>query len=335
MNEPVATIVVVNYEGRGKLGRCLASIAAQDISPLETIVIDNASSDGSWDEAHGRPTVRLVRNERNVGFGSACNQGAALARGRYLVFLNNDSVAERGCVAALIATAKDAPQAGAVQAVVISEDGCVNTAGNRLHYLGFSWAPLGGAPPPRTTPAYETACGSGAALLVQRDRFEAVGGFWEAMFLYCEDTDLSWRLRLQGWPILVCPAARTMHAYEFGRNTEKRFHLERNRLLMLLSNYERRTLLRLAPALVATEIGVLGIATAQGWLGRKLRAMQAVAAGLREIVDHRRRVQASRTVGDEEIMALMDSRLGNEFGVAAPLTARVLSGYRRVTRLRA
>jgi GT2 family glycosyltransferase len=330
MTRPVATVIIVNYEGRGKLGRCLDALADQDLDAFEVIVVDNASPDGSWDEAVDRPGVALVRNERNRGFGAACNQGAALSHAPYLVFLNNDSLAEAGCLAALTVAANDAPQAGAVQAVVLSDAGTVNTAGNRLHYLGFSWAPQGGWPPPLGAPVYEAPCGSGAALLVPRARFEAVGGFWEAMFLYCEDTDLSWRLRLRGWPVLVCPAARTVHAYEFGRTLTKHYHLERNRLLMLMANYESRSLLRLAPALVATELGLVAISATQGWLGLKLRAIGAVARSGRVIRAQRRRVQASRTVEDAEIARVMDRRLGKEFGPPGRLIGGVLSGYARL-----
>jgi GT2 family glycosyltransferase len=330
MPEPLVSVIVVNYEGRDRLGRCLDSIAAQDIGPIETIVVDNASPDGSWNEADGRPDVHLLRNDVNVGFGAACNQAAALARSPYLFFLNNDSTAEPGCISALIATAAAAPDAGAVQAVVMRDDGSVNTAGNRLHYLGFSWAPLTSTAPGRNSVPYETACGSGAALLIRRDRFEAVRGFWDAFFLYCEDSDLSWRLRMRGWTVLVCPAARTVHAYEFGRTREKHYHLERNRLLMLLANYEGGSLLRLAPALASAEVGLLGVAAVQGWLSQKLRAMSAVAAAVPAVRAQRRRVQSTRSVDDSSLMRVMETRLGDEFGVIARLSAGLLAGYARL-----
>ena len=94
--ETRATVIIVNYEGRGRLGRCLDALLADAQVRFETIVIDNASSDHSWDEAEGRPGVRLVRNRHNAGFGCACNQAAALAASPFLVFLNFDSVAGAG-----------------------------------------------------------------------------------------------------------------------------------------------------------------------------------------------------------------------------------------------
>jgi GT2 family glycosyltransferase len=329
-----ATIIVVNYQGRGVLGACLDGVAGQVGASYDVVVVDNASPDGSADEAEGREGVRVVRNSVNVGFGAACNQAAGLARGRHLAFLNHDSVPEPRWLASLVEVADGDPDTGAVQGVVLMPDGSVNTAGNRQHFLGFSWAPA--APHAPDGPPYEITCGSGASLLVPRARFEEVGGFWDELFLYAEDTDLSWRLRLAGLRILACPAARSEHAYEFGRNPEKYFHLERNRLLVLSANYETATLVRLAPLLLATEAALLVIAARGGWLPQKLRAARAVAAAVPALRAQRRRVQRARRVGDASIVSRFESRLGPEFGTAvAALSAPPLRAYARVAGLSA
>ena len=248
-----ATIVIVNYNGRGILGPCLDGCARQVGCSLETIVIDNASADGSWDEAAGVEGVQLVRNDENVGFGRACNQGAALAGGRHVVFLNFDSVPEADWLRALVAAADADATAGAVQGLVlIDPDSAVMTAGNRVHYLGFSWAPIG--LPPREPVPHEITIGCGASLLVPRTRFDEVGGFWDGLFLYHEDLDLCWRLRMRGYRILCEPRAVTHHRYEFARNPTKHLHMERGRWLTLAANLEAGTLARIAPALVATEL---------------------------------------------------------------------------------
>jgi GT2 family glycosyltransferase len=326
-------VIIVNYEGRGRLARCLAALLVDATIPFETIVIDNASADGSWNEAEGRPGVLLVRNPANAGFGRACNQGAALAATPFLVFLNFDSEPERGWLAALVETAEADAAIGAVQGVVLMPDGTVNTAGNRVHFLGFSWAPAGADPgvdsPPAPTPA-----GSGACLLVRRSAFEQVGGFWEELFLYCEDTDLSWRLRLAGHQIVTCFRARTVHDYEFERNRTKLFHLERNRLLMVAANYRAGTLCRLAPGLLASELAVLAIAVAGGWGRTKLSATASALRALPRIPARRRAVDRVRVVEEREVTRLFDRQLGPEFGrTAARLSRAPLSAYARLARL--
>ncbi len=328
-----ASVVIVNYRGRGRLGACLDALAAAPPAcRSEIIVIDNDSDDGSWDEADGRPGVRLVRNAANVGFGRACNQGAALAGGRHLVFLNFDCAPEPGWLDALVRCADDDPGVGAAQAVVLHPDGTVNTAGNRLHYLGFSWAPNGGRPPAGRP--CEVAVGSGACLLVPAQRFRALGGFWEAMFLYCEDTDLCWRLRLAGLRIVVCPDARVRHDYDFDRNRAKMFHLERNRLLMIAANYEPATLARLAPALLGTELALLAVAARGGWLPQKLRALASAAQAVPAVREQRRAVARLRRIPDRALARHLERRLGPEFGEGvARLSAPLLDAYARLARL--
>jgi GT2 family glycosyltransferase len=325
--------VIVNYRGRGRLGRCLDAIADSPATcTSEVIVVDNASDDGSWDEAESRPGVRLLRNAENLGFGRACNQAAALASGRHLVFLNYDCVAEAGWLDALVRCADDDPGVGAAQAVVLHPDGTVNTAGNRLHYLGFSWAAGGGSAP--SGPPREVTVGSGACLLVPAHRFRQVGGFWEAMFLYCEDTDICWRLRLAGLRVVVCPDAQVRHEYEFGRNASKMFHLERNRLLMLAANYELGTIARLAPALAGTELALLIVAARGGWLPQKLRAIASVSRALPAIRMQRSAVALLRRIPDSGLSRRLERRLGPEFGEGvARVSAPLLDAYARLVRL--
>lgn len=324
-----ASVVIVNYQGRGTLTRCLDAVALQHGVELETIVIDNASPDGSADEADGRAGVSVVRNRENIGFGRACNQGAELASGRVLLFLNFDSRPEPGWAAALVACLADGPHAGAAQGVVLRVPaGDVNTAGNRVHYLGFGWAPQGGAPPPVEAEPYEVFCASGAALAIPRALFLEIGGFWEAMFLYQEDADLSWRVHLSGRRVLCCPAARSHHDYEFSRNRAKYFHLERNRLLMVAANYELGSLIRLAPALLATEAAMVAVAARGGFLSYKLRATASAVRALPVIRAQRRRVRALRRASDREIGPLLETRLGDEFGAGiARASAPLLRGY--------
>jgi N-acetylglucosaminyl-diphospho-decaprenol L-rhamnosyltransferase len=328
---PRATVIIVNYEGRGRLGRCLDALLADESLPFETVVIDNDSRDGSWDEAEERPGVRVVRNPSNVGFGRACNQGAALATTPFLVFLNFDSKPEPGCLAALVETADADDSIGAVQGVVLMPDGTVNTAGNLVHFLGFSWAPIGAA---ADSPTAAIPVGSAACLLVRRSVFEHVGGFWEEFFLYCEDTDLSWRIRLAGHQIVACSRARTVHEYEFGRNSGKYFHLERNRLLMVGANYRAGTLLRLAPALLATEVAVLGVAVAGGWGRAKISATASAVRSIPRVRARRRAVDRLRAVEEREVTRLFERNLGPEFGrTAARLSRAPLAAYARLARL--
>ena len=154
------------------------------------------------------------------------------------------------------------------------------------------------------------------------------------MFLYCEDTDLCWRLRLAGLRILVCPEARVRHDYEFSRHSSKFFHLERNRLLMIAANYEAATLARLAPALLGTELALLAVAARDGWLPQKLRALSSAARALPAVREQRRAVRLLRRIPDSGFARQLDRRLGPEFGEGvARVSAPLLDAYARLARL--
>ena len=113
---------------------------------------------------------------------------------------------------------------------------------------------------------------------MRRDVFDAVGGFCARYFTYHEDVELCWRVRLAGWDVRFCPRARVRHAYAFDGKAAKWRHLERNRAWLVLSAYERRTLLALAPLLAATELGIAASAAAQRLVADKLAAYRELWA---------------------------------------------------------
>ena len=156
-------------------------------------------------------------------------------------------------------------------------------------------------------PCRDTAAVSGAALLVHRDAFLQVGGLCPAFFMYVDDTDMAWRMRLSGRRVRYCPEAVVVHEYEFEKGPHKWFYLERNRAWALLANLRLRTLLLLAPALAATEAMVLGRAISQGWPAEKARAWVSLLGKSGQLIRWRRAVQAGRHVSDYEVLRLFSA----------------------------
>jgi hypothetical protein len=129
------------------------------------------------------------------------------------------------------------------------------------------------------------------------------------LFLYYEDVDLSWRARIAGMRVVYCPEAVVLHGYEFSRRGRKWFLLERNRLFSVLTNYEGRTLLLLAPLLLAVELGLLVVAALGGWLGHKLRAYASLTRMRRALFNRRRAVKVSRRRSDADLFVYFSDRL--------------------------
>jgi GT2 family glycosyltransferase len=309
-------VVVVCHDSAGEVGATLAALNEQLGPGDEVVIVDNASRDGTPDVVRAAaPQASVVESEENLGFAGGCHAGARASRAPLVLMLNPDAVPAPGCLDALRACAVERPDWGAWQALVTMADGeRVNTAGNVVHYLGFGWAGDLGRLTAEVDPRpREVGFCSGAALVVRREAWEALGGFDERYFMYGEDLDLSLRLRLAGWRVGIAPAARVAHDYEFIKGDYKWFYLERNRWWTLVGDYPGRLLALLAPGLLAFELALLVAAWRGGWLRAKLRAQAAVVRSLPSMLRRRRAVQATRRVQPRAFAAPLAASLDSPY----------------------
>ncbi|MGY1807342.1 glycosyltransferase family 2 protein [Blastococcus sp. SYSU D00669] len=235
---PRVTVVVVTWQGADLLEPCLASLAGQTV-PHEVLVVDNASTDATPDVLARHPEARVVRNAVNLGFAGGAQVGLEAARTEFVALLNNDAVAEPDWLEALLATARAHPDAAAVTSLLLLAGAgrpVVNNAGVVLLPTWYGADRAAGADPGEVAEPAEVFGFSGGAALLRAAPARAVGGFPERFFLYYEDTDLSWRLRLAGWSIRYEPRAVVHHRHAASSDPASElfaFHNERNRLLLL------------------------------------------------------------------------------------------------------
>jgi GT2 family glycosyltransferase/glycosyltransferase involved in cell wall biosynthesis len=180
----------------------------------EVIVVDNGSGRRTQNALQRVSGLRLIRNETNLGFVDACNQGAAAARGNYVVFLNNDTVVLPGWMERLRATLASDPQNGAVGAMLVYPDGRLQEAGGIVWSDGSAWNYGKNDNPEAPEYGYvrEVDYCSGACLMIKRPLFEQLGGF-DARYApaFYEDTDLCFRIREAGGRVLYQPHSRVLH----------------------------------------------------------------------------------------------------------------------------
>jgi GT2 family glycosyltransferase len=232
------TVVVVTWQGADLLDSCLDSLAAQTVDH-EVLVVDNASTDGSAQLLGRRSGIEVLRTPKNLGFAGGAQLGLQAARTEFVAFLNDDAVAEPTWLAALLAAADAHPEAAAITSLLLlagDDSHRVNNAGVVLLPTLYGTDRAYGAAPAEVAEPVEVFGFSGGAALLRRDPALAVGGFPRRFFLYYEDTDLSWRLRLAGWSIRYEPAAVVHHRHAASSDPASRlfaFHNERNRLLMV------------------------------------------------------------------------------------------------------
>jgi GT2 family glycosyltransferase len=328
------SVVVVTYNSREDIVRTLPAVAEQLSEGDELVVVDNASSDGTADVAETHATA-VVRNGANEGFAAAANAGAARATGDLLVFLNPDAVPGPGFAQAIAAPLREGRGWAAWMGLVTAEQGrIVNTSGGVVHFTGIAWAGEFGRPADAVpAEAREVGFASGACLAVPRENWSE---FPEHYFMYCEDVDLSLRLRLAGGRVGIESRARVDHSYEFAKGETKWRLLERNRWATVIRTYPLPLLLLVAPALLAAEPLILLAAVAGGWGRQKLLATLDVLAGLPRLLQERRHIQAGRTVAARDFAAALVPELSSPFlGRVArlPLVAGLLGAYWRLVLL--
>jgi GT2 family glycosyltransferase len=214
IDEPDVSVVMVLYGG-GKIAARAISALAQNTEPcFELILVDNASPDDSLARVEEQVEgATVLRNTTNTGFGPASNQGAALARGRTLCFLNSDALVESGWLPPLLETLAE-PGVGAAVPLFLNENGTVQEAGSVVDSIGHAHA-VGGDGDPRDFQyrfRREVDFGSAACMLVPADLFFELAGFDELFApAYFEDTDLCFRLHERGLRTIFEPRSRVVH----------------------------------------------------------------------------------------------------------------------------
>lgn len=328
MTEPLTSAVVTVYGPSPLLGECVAALLGSTGVRTEVVVVDNGGSGSAVEDLAGTPDVRVLHPGRNTGFAGGCNLGVAASSAEHVALVNPDAVVAPEALARLVEALCE-PGVGLATAGLRLRDrpGTLNSAGNPVHYLGLSWAGGLGEPAAAHAAPADVAAASGAAVAFRRETWDRLGGLWEDMFAYCEDTELSLRCWQAGLRVVYVPDAVVAHDYAFSRHPEKLYLLERNRLLLVLTLFERRTLLLLAPALAAFEAAVLLVAARQGWAREKLRGW-AWLLGHGSVVRRRRaQVQRARVVGDAALADLLTARFspGAESGFRVPASVNALS----------
>jgi hypothetical protein len=325
---PIASAIVLNYNGRGFVEESVQSLLAQDLPGLEVLVVDNGSTDGSADDVErtfaGR--VRVLRSPRNLGFGAGNNLGIREARGRHLILLNNDAVAAPSFARELVAAADGDDSVGMVAAKVLeyARRDVLDTVGHLLYPDGLNR----GRGRLETDRGQYDACRttlfpSGAAALYTRRMLDDIGLFDETFFLYGDDAELGLRGRLARWGCALAPRAIAYHHYSRSAGAYSRlkaFYVERNRVLVLFRLFPV-SLIVLSPAYTAVRLALQawGALTGRGAAGRLaastpkvqlaaivLRAYASALRALPGILRERWRQRSRRRLRTSEFLRLLD-----------------------------
>jgi len=275
----------------------------QDFKNFEAIAIDNCSSDNSVD-LFKNYTVKLIQNAKNYGYGEGINTGIREAVGKYIFLLNIDTRIQPDALGKLYHFMEDNPNVGAAMGkLLIGQSNRINSCGNCMNILGHTWCVGLNEEDNDQYPTREVNSVSGACFFVRKEALDRIGLLDREMFLYNEDADLTLRMLMLGYRLWFFKEAVVEHDYSVSVTQKtKYYYAERNRLVLLLKNFEWNTLLRLSPLLCFQELGILGYAITHGLFLGKLKGYYWFVKQLPHTLRKRRWVQTNRTMPDKDIL---------------------------------
>jgi GT2 family glycosyltransferase len=219
MERPLVSIIIVNFNGKRYLKECLSTVLETNYPNFEVIFVDNSSTDKSLDFVRSKfsenSCLKLIRNSENLGFGPANNVGFKIAKGDYIVFLNNDTSVEPEWLATLVDTLEKDETIGLASSLFLNMDGqTVQTAGTlKCDYMlpGY-WIKMNKNYFNETFPkVFEISSVMGAAMIAKRKFLEEIGVFDPKYFYYYDDDYLSFRTWISGKRVVTVSGSKVCH----------------------------------------------------------------------------------------------------------------------------
>lgn len=238
--QPLASIIIVNWNARQYLEKCIKSLLAQTHKNFEIILVDNASTDDSVEFVERNfPQVNIIKNKENVGFAKGNNIGIENSKGDLLAFFNPDAVADKEWLSKLVSVIESSDKIGGVAGKLYYLD---NKYGKNAVFCTWSKIDPYSANPTNffhDEPISQVDYLTGAAMLLKRDVINKVGLLDTDYFLYFEETDLCARIIRAGYELIYVPNAIAWHAVSPSSSSDKKIYfMERNRFRFAVKNFD-------------------------------------------------------------------------------------------------
>lgn len=309
----LVSVVILNWNGKKHLLKCLASLKKITYKPVEVIVVDNASSDESVSAVKKNfPRVKIVVNKVNRGYSGGNNDGISASRGEFVFILNNDTEVEKDFLEPLVEVMKDTT-VGCVQPKLVYGDKrtMLNAVGSYFTSTGFLYHY--GYRKNTNTSQYNHRMtiysAKGAAMMLRKSALSQVGLFDEDFFIYFEETDLCHRLWLSGYKVVYEPTSLVYHyeavdTHREMKNSKIMYLSYRNRIASFMKNLSFPSLARILPLLFLEYLFLTILYIAK----REFRTAIAMAetiiwnsTKLPRMLSKRKQIQALRVISDKEL----------------------------------
>ncbi len=286
MNKNVG-VILINYKDYAErfLAPCRDSLRRQSY-PTELIkiyIIDNASTPESLIYLKNIYPEAVILPRKDGNYAAANNLGFKTARedgAEYLVTVNMDTEMASDWLSELVRALDNNPDAGVAQSKILlypkneaeKNNPKINSLGNVIHFLGFGFT-SGYGEPDREISGYPDIKGyaSGCSFIIRATVIDKIGGYNEEFYMYHDDLELSLKVKLAGYKIILAPRSIIFHKYEFSRSTQMVYYMERNRYLTLLTFYPTYLIILITLPGVIMDIGMMFFSIIKGWFKEELK----------------------------------------------------------------
>jgi GT2 family glycosyltransferase len=234
---PLVSIIIVNYNGKSHLEKCLLSLSKSSYQRFEVILVDNNSTDSSVEFVQkSYPFVDIIKLDKNYGFAEPNNIGAQKAKGEFLLFLNNDTMPTPNFITEMVKIAKENPEIAIFQSLLLKSNGAIDSSGDYMDMYGRAYSSR-----EKVTEIRQILSARGASMMVRNKVFWDLRGFDKNFFVSFEDVDLGLRAWIYGYKVVLVPKSIVYH---FGGQTIQKldsmvsFHGVKNTLILRLTDFE-------------------------------------------------------------------------------------------------
>ena len=307
VSHQLVSIIILNYNADQLLLDCVESIMKTNYDNFEIIVVDNASVDGSHIKCKEKfEKIRLIENEKNLGYCGGNNVGIQDAKGDFIVILNPDTTVEPDWLSELVSVYNKCGEAlYQPKHLSLNDKSVFMSAGNMMNIFGFGYAREKGKKDiDQHNTVEQIGYASGTCLFAPSSVFKKVGLLDPFIFLYHDDLDLGWRAAQLGIKSYYVPTSIIYHAesYMLGWNSEKFFWLERNRKYCLQTHYSKDTYSKIHPTLMLVDLLVWLFYLSKGFLGAKIRAELDLRKNRKKISERYEHLERLKKISDRDLV---------------------------------
>ena len=307
ISQPLVSIIILNYNANQLILDCIESITKTNYENFEIIVVDNASTDNSHIKCKEKfEKIRLIENEKNLGYCEGNNVGIKNAKGEFIVILNPDTIVHPDWLSELIRVYNEHGEAlYQPKHLSLNEKSVIMSTGNMMHIFGFGYAREKGKKDVNQYNEIEQiGYASGTCLFAPVSVLNKIGLLDPFIFLYHDDLDLGWRAAQLGIKSYYVPSSIIYHAesYSLKWNSEKFFWLERNRKYCLLTHYSKDTYSKISSTLALVDLLIWLFYFSKGFLGSKIRAELDIRRNKKKISERYEQLENRKKISDKDLV---------------------------------